>query len=145
LTGPDIIGLRENWVHIYKDALIDVSGVCEEFKQRYGAYYPGLEAYSKVDGFEVNGSYIGGVSEKHDAAAPWDKFPPVTKVFKELVFQGFGPRVRTIGYAGPPDQKAGLAWSKYIIVDMFARAVQGDSPASAVAWAETELKSVYEG
>jgi hypothetical protein len=27
---------------------------------------------------------------------------------------------------------------------MFARAIQGESPASAVAWAESELKQVYE-
>jgi multiple sugar transport system substrate-binding protein len=88
--------------------------------------------------FELNGSYVGGVSAKHDAAAPWDKFPPITRVFKE-----FGPKVRTIGWPGPPNQKAGLAWSKYIIVDMFAKACGGDSAESAVAWAENELKQVY--
>jgi multiple sugar transport system substrate-binding protein len=88
--------------------------------------------------FELNGSYVGGVSEKHDAAAPWDKFPPITQVFKE-----FGPRVRTIGWAGPPNEKAGLVWSKYIIVDMFGRACQGETPEAAVAWAEGELKQVY--
>ena len=54
-------------------------------------------------------------------------FPPTAQVFKE-----FGPYARTIGYPGPPNQKAGLAWSKYIIVDMFARAIQGESPEAAV-------------
>jgi multiple sugar transport system substrate-binding protein len=88
--------------------------------------------------FELNGSYVGGVSTKHDDAAPWSKFPPITQVFKR-----FGPAVRTIGWPGPPNQKAGLAWSKYIIVDMFAKAVQGDTPEAAVAWAENELKQVY--
>jgi multiple sugar transport system substrate-binding protein len=89
--------------------------------------------------FELNGSYVGGVSAKHDAAAPWDKFPPITKVFKE-----FGPNVRTIGWPGPPNAKAGLVWSKYILVDMFGKAIQGDSPEAAVKWAEDELKAVYE-
>ena len=51
---------------------------------------------------------------------------------------------RTLGWPGPPNQKAGLAWTKYIIVDMFARAIQGDRPEAAVAWAETELKAIYE-
>jgi multiple sugar transport system substrate-binding protein len=88
--------------------------------------------------FELNGSYVGGVSEKHDAAAPWDKFPPITQVFKQ-----FGPNVRTIGWGGPPSQKAGLAWSKYIVVDMFAKACQGESAEAAVAWAENELKQIY--
>ncbi len=89
--------------------------------------------------FELNGSYVGGISVKHDAAAPWNAFPPIAQVFKE-----FGPAVRTIGYPGPPNAKAGLAWSKYIIVDMFAKACQGDTPEAAVAWAENELKQVYE-
>jgi multiple sugar transport system substrate-binding protein len=88
--------------------------------------------------FELNGSYVGGVSVKHDAAAPWDKFPPIAQVFKE-----FGPNVRTIGWPGPPNEKAGLAWSKYILVDMFGKACQGDSPEAAVAWAENELKQAY--
>jgi multiple sugar transport system substrate-binding protein len=90
--------------------------------------------------FEYNLSYYGGVSAKHDAALPWDKFPPVTQVFKELGNYG-----RTLGWPGPPNQKAGLAWSKYIIVDMFAKVLQGDTPEAAVKWAEGELKTVYEG
>ena len=88
--------------------------------------------------FEVNGSYVGGVSAKHDEAAPWNKFPPITQVFKQ-----FGPKVRPIGWPAPPDQRAGLALSKYIVGDMFAKAVQGDSPEAAVAWAESEYKQIY--
>jgi multiple sugar transport system substrate-binding protein len=88
--------------------------------------------------FELCESYYGGVGPKQDAAAPWDKFPPVTRVFKEA-----GPITRYPGYPGPYNQQAGLAQSKYIIVDMFARAVQGESPEQAVAWAENELKQVY--
>lgn len=33
--------------------------------------------------------------------------------------------------------------TKYIVVDMFARAVQGDTPEAAVAGAENEMKHVY--
>jgi len=29
-------------------------------------------------------------------------------------------------------------------VDMFAKVVQGESPQSSIAWAEQELKNVYE-
>jgi multiple sugar transport system substrate-binding protein len=88
--------------------------------------------------FELGGSYYGGIGAKQDAAAPWSKFPPVTQVFKEA-----GPITRYPGYPGPYDQRAGLAQSKYIVVDMFARAVQGDAPEAAVAWAENELKQIY--
>ena len=52
---------------------------------------------------------------------------------------------RMVGYAGPADAKAGEVYSKYIITDMYAKAVQGMSPEDAVKWAEGELKKVYEG
>ena len=47
-------------------------------------------------------------------------------VFDELlrqVFKQFGPKVRPIGWPGPPDQRAGLAWSKYIVVPLSAAIV----------------------
>ena len=34
--------------------------------------------------------------------------------------------------------------NKYVITDMFAKAVQGMKPEEAVKWAESELKKVYE-
>jgi multiple sugar transport system substrate-binding protein len=33
---------------------------------------------------------------------------------------------------------------QYIIVDMFAKAIQGMKPEDAVAWATAELKKIYE-
>ncbi|MFN8522891.1 MAG: substrate-binding domain-containing protein [Chloroflexota bacterium] len=90
--------------------------------------------------FTENEGYYGGVSEKHDAALPWDKFPPILKMFKEV-----GKYGRMIGWPGPPDQKAGLAWSKYIVVDMFAKAIGGETPEAAAKWAEGQLKEVYGG
>jgi multiple sugar transport system substrate-binding protein len=89
--------------------------------------------------FIENQSYIGGVTAQLDAALPWSGFPSTVQVFKDI-----GTYARTLGWPGPPSQKAGLAWSKYIVVDMFARAIQGDTPEAAVAWAESELKSIYE-
>lgn len=88
--------------------------------------------------FLFNQSYIGGVSPKMDASLPWNNFPASVQVFKDI-----GTYARTLGWPGPPIQKAGLAWSKFIVVDMFARAIQGESAESAVAWAEGELKQVY--
>ena len=48
------------------------------------------------------------------------------------------------GHAGPPTAKATEAYTKYIITDMYAKAVQGTPPAEAVKWAEGELKKIYE-
>lgn len=88
--------------------------------------------------FELCASYYTPVGPKQDATPLWSKFPPVTQVFKDS-----GQKSRAPGFAGPYNQKAGLSQSKYVIVDMFAKAVQGDSPESAVAWAEGELKQIY--
>jgi len=49
------------------------------------------------------------------------------------------------GYAGPPSAKATEVYSKYIVTDMYAKAVQGMAPADAVKWADGELKKIYEG
>jgi multiple sugar transport system substrate-binding protein len=88
--------------------------------------------------FELNGSYVNGVGPKQDNNPLWDKFPPAVQVFKNV-----GTRTRAPGWPGPWSAQAGLAQSKYIVVDMFAKAVQGDSPEAAVAWAENELKQIY--
>jgi multiple sugar transport system substrate-binding protein len=50
---------------------------------------------------------------------------------------------RDLGYAGPPDEKGSLAWSKYIVVDTFAKAVQGGDAKAAVEWGAEQLKRVY--
>ncbi len=47
------------------------------------------------------------------------------------------------GYAGPPSRQASEAMAKYIIVDMFAKAIQGASPQDALKWATGELKKIY--
>jgi multiple sugar transport system substrate-binding protein len=51
---------------------------------------------------------------------------------------------RQVGHAGPPGRKATEVLSKYIIVDMFAKAIQGTKPEDAVTWATGELKKVYD-
>ena len=63
---------------------------------------------------------------------------PQVEPFKDIVKYG-----RHFGYSGPASRKAAEAWSKYIIVDMFAKAVQGTPPQEAIKWATRELKQVY--
>jgi ABC-type glycerol-3-phosphate transport system substrate-binding protein len=77
------------------------------------------------------------------ATKDWEKDPvwnldPVLTPFKDLPNTG-----RLTGYAGPPNQKAAEVQTKYIIVDMYAKAVQGMAPEDAVKWATGELKKVY--
>jgi multiple sugar transport system substrate-binding protein len=48
-----------------------------------------------------------------------------------------------IGYPGPPNEKASLSWSKYIVVDIFARAVQSGDAKAAVDWGAEQIKRTY--
>ena len=67
----------------------------------------------------------------------WKKDPKLT-IFRDVSFY------RWPGYPGPASAASSEAQSKYIIVDMFAKAMKGDKPKDAVAWAEGELKRIYE-
>ena len=50
---------------------------------------------------------------------------------------------RLLGYAGPPNRQAAEVQTKYIIVDMYAKAVQGTAPEDAVKWAHGNLAKIY--
>lgn len=52
---------------------------------------------------------------------------------------------RNLGYAGPSNQAAALASSKYIIVDTFANAIQGGDANSAIKQGAEQLKRIYNG
>jgi multiple sugar transport system substrate-binding protein len=72
--------------------------------------------------------------EKHKV---WDEDPVMTP------YKVAGRLGRTPGYAGLANAKAAEVLSKYIVTDMYAKAVQGMPPEEAVKWAEVELKKVY--
>jgi multiple sugar transport system substrate-binding protein len=50
---------------------------------------------------------------------------------------------RNKGYAGPANQKAAEANARYVIVNMFAQAIQSGDAAGAVQQAETQLQRIY--
>ena len=77
------------------------------------------------------------------ATLDWEKDPvwnvdPVLSPFKDLPRTG-----RLVGYAGPPNRKAAEVVTKYVIVDMYAKAIQGAAPQDAVKWAHDELVKIY--
>jgi multiple sugar transport system substrate-binding protein len=77
------------------------------------------------------------------ATKDWENDPvwtadPVLTPFKSVPKQG-----RLAGYAGPPNQKAAEVITKYIVVDMYAKAIQGMAPEDSVKWAHGELVKVY--
>jgi multiple sugar transport system substrate-binding protein len=69
--------------------------------------------------------------------AVWD-IDPVMKPFKTLAHVG-----RMTGYAGPPGRPAAETVTKYIIVDMYAKVIQGMPAEDAVKWAQGELVKIY--
>jgi multiple sugar transport system substrate-binding protein len=87
--------------------------------------------------FETNLGYTVGPSAEWEKHPMWDREPAVT-VFRDTPKYG-----RNMGHAGPHDRKSSEVQAKYIITDMYARAVKGESAKDAVAWAEKELKLVY--
>ena len=50
---------------------------------------------------------------------------------------------RAPGWPGTSGRKAAEVVSKYIITDMYAKAVQGMAPEDSVKWADAELKKIY--
>ena len=63
---------------------------------------------------------------------------PKLKIFREL-----NKLNRLAGFAGPPTPSAAEAVSKYLLVDMFAKAcTQQMTPADAVKWAEKEYEQI---
>jgi multiple sugar transport system substrate-binding protein len=50
---------------------------------------------------------------------------------------------RFAGYAGPSTRKAAEVNSKYLIIDMYTKAVQGMPAEDAVKWAHSELVKIY--
>ena len=87
--------------------------------------------------FTSQQGYTDGATKDWEKDPVW-KVDPVLEPFKNLPEAG-----RLAGYAGPPSQKAAEVVTKYIIVDMYAKAVQGMKPEDAVAWATAECKKVY--
>ena len=87
--------------------------------------------------FTSQQGYTDGATKYWANDAVWTK-DPVLLPFRDLPKEG-----RLMGYAGPPGRASAEAQTKYIIVDMYAKAVQGTAPADAVKWAQGELVKIY--
>jgi multiple sugar transport system substrate-binding protein len=87
--------------------------------------------------FHIQGGYQLQATLKYGKDPMWEKDPKMT-VFRDQPKYG-----RDLGYAGPPNEKASLAYSKYIIVDTFARAVQSGDAAASIKWGTEQLQRIY--
>ena len=87
--------------------------------------------------FTSQQGYTDGATRYWEEDAVWGK-DPVLLPFRDIPNKG-----RLMGYAGPPGRASAEAQTKYIIVDMYAKAVQGMAPEDAVKWAHSELVKIY--
>jgi multiple sugar transport system substrate-binding protein len=88
--------------------------------------------------FEVAEGFSIGSTKQWERHPLWNTIDEPMKGFKTAADNS-----RVIGFAGPPSAKATEVYSKYIIIDMFAKGVQGATPEDAVKWAAGELKKIY--
>ena len=87
--------------------------------------------------FVVEKGFASGATKLWESHKMWNDDPVM------LPFRDAANAARVPGFGGRPTQKAAEALNKYIIVDMYAKAVQGMAAEAAVAWAEGELKKIY--
>jgi multiple sugar transport system substrate-binding protein len=87
--------------------------------------------------FQTQQGYTCGATKDWEKNKVWEA-DPVMKPFHDLPESG-----RLAGYAGPPDRRSAEVVSKYIVVDMYAKAIQGMPPEDAAKWAHSEVAKVY--
>ncbi len=96
----------------------------------------GKEQFGKW--FEVAEGFSVGSTKFWEQQPLWQKLDAPMKMYRTAAQAS-----RMVGYAGPPNAKAGEVYSKYIITDMYAKAAQGMKAEDAVKWAAGELKKIY--
>ncbi len=87
--------------------------------------------------FTSQQGYSDGATKEWEKHAVWDA-DPVLRPFRDIP-----PFGRLAGYAGPPNRKAAEVVTKYIIVDMYAKAIQGMPAEDAAKWAHAEVVKAY--
>ncbi|HZP99865.1 MAG TPA: ABC transporter substrate-binding protein [Reyranella sp.] len=87
--------------------------------------------------FVTQQGYTCGATKMWSTHKVWDA-DPVLKPFHDLPEKG-----RLAGWAGPPDRHSAEVVTKYIIVDMYAKAIQGMPAEDAAKWAHSEVAKTY--
>ena len=93
------------------------------------------EIYQKW--FNSQQGYSVGATTIWEQDPLWDK-DPVMLPFRSAARAGRFP-----GYAGPADRHAAEGVSKYLVTDMYAKAVQGTPAEDAVKWADGEFRTIH--
>jgi len=87
--------------------------------------------------FDSQQGYSVGATTMWENDPLWNKDPVM------LPFRAAARAGRFPGYAGPADRNAAEGLSKYLITDMYAKAVQGTPAEDAVKWADGEFRRIH--
>ena len=87
--------------------------------------------------FDSQEGFATGPTVDTEKSPVWQKDPVMAP------YAVAGKLGQTPGLEGPPNAKAAEVLTKYIITDMYAKAIQGMAAEEAVKWAEGELKKIY--
>ena len=121
--------------HVPLSNLVPNYGTNQKAAKEFLRWFHSTEVYdtwfTSQQGFSV------GATKMWENDKVW-KVDPVMAPFRTAAESG-----RFAGYAGPAGRAAAETISKFIIVDMYAKAVQGMAAEEAVKWAHSELVKVY--
>ena len=87
--------------------------------------------------FESQQGFSVGATTEWEKSKVWEE-DPVMGPYRLAARSG-----RFAGHAGPSGRNAAEAVTKYIVVDMYAKAVQGMAPEDAAKWAHDQLVKIY--
>jgi len=118
-SGPDIIWGIHADAHLYPDAMMDISDVCEHLGSKYGGWYPAAETYGKRDGKWINlpvtisGNLIN-YRKSMVQKAGFDTFPETTADFLKLM-QNLKANGNPGGFALGNASGDGNAWTHWVL------------------------------
>jgi len=118
-SGPDIIWGIHADAHLYPDAMMDVSDICDHLGGKYGGWYPVAEQYGKRDGkwinvpFTVSGNFLN-YRISHMKQAGFDKFPETNADFLTMM-QNLKKNGTPGGFALGNASGDGNSWTHWLL------------------------------
>jgi multiple sugar transport system substrate-binding protein len=118
-SGPDIIWGIHADAHLYPDAMMDVSDICDYLGGKYGGWYPIAEHYGKRAGkwinvpFTISGNFLNyRISQVKNAG--FDKFPETTGDFLTMM-QNLKKNGTPGGFALGNASGDGNSWTHWLL------------------------------
>ena len=130
-SGPDIIWGIHADAHLYPDAMMDVSDVCEYLGGKYGGWYPAAETYGIRDGkwislpVTISGNLIN-YRKSHVQKAGFDSIPDNTDDFLKLM-QNLKANGTPGSFALGNASGDGNAWTHWIVWSHGGQVVDKDN------------------